>query len=233
MKVKKDFLTYIVFICLLILIASGSNTVASQSHFSEIDDIISQQKDRHFNGVILIAKDEEILFEKAYGFANREEQTLLDTQNQFLIASLSKQITATLILLQVDAGRIKLTAPIKTYLPDLPTEWNEVTAHHLLNHTSGIKEMGQPLDFEPGTKFSYSNEGYDLLGDILEKVVGETFAVLLSNLFRACGMDDTVSPSTGGRGALYRLYKNLAAGYTECDNQTQPAIFERDVKSNP
>lgn len=217
----------------LVLMASGSRISASQADFFEIDFIVTQHKERPFNGVILIAKNEDILFEKAYGYANHEEKKPLSVFNQFLIASISKQMTAVLILQQVDAGYIKLTDSIQTYLPEVNDAWTEITIHHLLNHTSGIKEPGQPLDFKPGATFSYSNIGYDFLGDILEKVTGRPFADLSSDLFKACKMGSTFPPPTESMIALQELYKDVVVGYTRHENKLQQALVERNVKSNP
>ena len=123
-----------------------------------------------------------------------------------------------LILLLVEEGKLSLDAPISTYLPDYPTESGaKVTIHHLLNHTSGIPSYtdrpgfmqkdtlhrlpvnefvvtycSDPLQFEPGSEFRYSNSGYFLLGAIAEAVTGQTYAdAMRTRIFEPLGMLDT------------------------------------------
>src|SRR5215510_9209272 len=123
---------------------------------------------------------------------------------KFRLGSISKQFTATLVMQLVEQGKIDLAAPVTRYLPDYPKRTGDrVNIHQLLNHTSGIVgyteiptwdaamrnpytptqflEFFSSLDllFEPGSKFSYSNSGYFLLGAILEKVTGQSYEKLL------------------------------------------------------
>ncbi len=116
------------------------------------------------------------------------------SSRKFRLGSLTKQFTATLILLLQQDGKLHIENPIATYLPDAPKSWEKITLANLLNHTSGIpnftsdKEFGtwrmsshtpaeeigffrdKPLEFEPGSKFSYSNSNYEVLGVVIEKL---------------------------------------------------------------
>ena len=137
---------------------------------------------------------------------------------RFRLGSITKQFTAMLTLQLVEQGKIKLDGKIADYLPDYRKDIGEkVTVHHLLTHTSGIPSYtGQPgffenvsrnpykvadfvkkytsgdLEFEPGSKFSYNNSGYFLLGAIIERVTGKSYEqVLKENIFDPLGMKNT------------------------------------------
>jgi CubicO group peptidase (beta-lactamase class C family) len=220
-------------ICFLVGLIYTSPILAYQIDFRELEEIITSQKDHPFNGVILLAQEEEILFEHAYGFTNYETQELLTPQNYFFIGSLSKQMTAVLIQQEVERGHIDLTVPIATYLPEVNKDWAEITVHHLLTHSSGIKEGGKPLISKPGETFFYSNIGYDLLGSILERATEKAFSELSAALFQNCSMKHTVAPLTESKMALHTLYKDLAVGYTKDENSFYRTMDKRDVHNNP
>lgn len=169
-----------------------------------------------FSGVVLAARDGVTLFSKGYGDADRERQTLNTAQTRFRIGSLTKQFTAEAVLMLQDRGLLDVQDPICDYLDACPEAWQAVTIHHLLTHTSGIPDFthfadyertkGQPstpeqtidrfreaeLDFEPGSKWSYSNSGYVLLGRIIEKTSGQRYEDFLqANVFDPLGMADS------------------------------------------
>jgi CubicO group peptidase (beta-lactamase class C family) len=159
----------------------------------------------------------------------------------FVIASLSKQITATLILQAVDAGKLDLAGSVNSYLFDgmtldknkrhndieassdqstyspIPSRYDErITLHHLLSHTSGVDELGKPNRFEPGSQFEYSNFGYSLLGQLLEKVNQASFAeqiVQFSQLNKLSGLYAQV----GSIDAIGQNLTSLAVGLDESD----------------
>ena len=135
---------------------------------------------------------------------------------KFRLGSLTKQFTATLILLLQQDGKLHIEDPVGKYLPDAPKTWDKITLANLLGHTSGIpnftsdKDFGtwgmskhttaeeiaffrdKPLDFEPGSKFAYSNSNYEVLGAVIEKVSGEKYGDLLrKRIFDPLGMHDT------------------------------------------
>lgn len=147
---------------------------------------------------VAVQKGGEVLLAKGYGMADLESSVPASANTVYRLGSLTKQFTALGVMQLVEAGRIRLDDEITTYLPDFPTQGHRVTVHHLLTHTSGIRnytalgprfwqvasrqdltdaEMvglfkGEPFDFAPGEKWNYSNSGYYLLGMIIEKASG-------------------------------------------------------------
>ncbi|WMX17007.1 serine hydrolase domain-containing protein [Aureispira sp. CCB-E] len=171
---------------------------------SKIDSVISQQK---FNGVILAAVDTTVLYSKAIGFSDLENKVKMDLDDQFIIGSISKQITAVLILREYENGNIGLDDTISQYLTAINQAWiKEVTIHQLLTHTHGIVALDQPLEFKQGSQFRYSQIGYELLAQVLENVTGKSFEKLLTEFFEACGLKNTFHPNN-------TKYKHLVKGY--------------------
>lgn len=159
-------------------------------------------------GVVLVMKDGKVLFRKAYGLASVELGVPMQPDMRFRIGSITKQITAAAVLKLVEEGKLELKAPVQRYLEELPKPWEGITVEQLLNHTAGIPNhteaatywshiredlppaklldtyvSHQPLDFEPGTKYHYSNSGYILLGMLIEKASGQSYAEFLAKRF--------------------------------------------------
>jgi CubicO group peptidase (beta-lactamase class C family) len=187
-----------------------------------------------FHGAVLIAKKNEIIFQKAFGYANREWSVKNTTDTRFPIASLTKQFTAAAILQLAEQGKLSVDDRLSKFFPGYP-QGDSVTIHMLLNHTSGIKEYSQvpelfqlqhtdklskdtiiklfqklPFNFSPGTFWGYSNTGYILLGYIIEQVTGETYGDYIQNeIFQKTGMSNS---------GLYRqdaVTSKRAFGYTQ------------------
>lgn len=194
----------------------------------------------HLNGSILVAERGTILVDTAYGFANMELGVRNTPETRFRVASVSKQFTAMAVLMLAADGKLRVSDPISMYLDSLPSEWSGITIHHLLRHTSGISDyegwfggystqaysdyMSQehaaeriardarrrPLDFEPGSKFSYSNSAYILLGFIIERAAGmpyeqflhERIMVPVGMMSSAQDRSDLITP---GRAQGYQL----------------------------
>jgi CubicO group peptidase (beta-lactamase class C family) len=156
------------------------------------------------------------VYMRGYGLANLELNVPATPATVYEIGSITKQFTATAVMMLVEEGKIGLDDPISKYLDGLPDSWSGVTVRHLLTHTSGIKsytnlpsflpnlrkdykpeEIPQlsyeiPLEFEPGDRFAYNNTGYFLLGMILEKVSGKPYGELLRDrIFSPLGMAST------------------------------------------
>jgi CubicO group peptidase (beta-lactamase class C family) len=169
-----------------------------------------------FMGTVLVAEGDRILLDQGYGMADLEWNIPNSPEAKFRLGSLTKQFTATLVLLLQQDGKLHIEDPVGKYLPDAPKSWAKITLANLLGHTSGIpnftseKEFGawgmskhtvaeeiaffrdKPLEFEPGSKFSYSNSNYEVLGAVIEKVSGETYGDLLrKRIFQPLGMQDT------------------------------------------
>jgi CubicO group peptidase (beta-lactamase class C family) len=119
----------------------------------------------------------------------------------------TRQITAVLILKEVEQGKINLQAPIKKYLPELTQTWaDSVTVHQLLNHTHGIIDLKKPLLFKPGTEFKYGNLGYSLLGKIIESVTKKSYSEIANTFFKELKMTHTFCYSPD-------KIQNLVSGY--------------------
>jgi len=176
---------------------------------SEIDSILINSS---FNGVVLLTKDTARIYSKAVGYSDIENKIPIKLDDQFVIGSISKQITAVLILREYENGKIKLDDKIDQYLSDIDQTWvKEVTIHQLLTHTHGIVAINKPLEFKQGSRFHYSQLGYELLANILEKVTSKTFNELSTELFNKYGLTHTFHPDN-------KEFKNLVKGYRETEN---------------
>ena len=156
--------------------------------------------------VVLVARTGKILFEKGYGLADVEHSRPITPATCFHIASINKPFTAAAILKLQEEGRLRIDDPLSKYIPDYP-RGDLITLRHLLTHTSGIPDRlggpGQlpgffappnrdyvvaafkylPLDFEPGSRYAYSNPNYFLLGRIVELVSGKSYLDFLRERF--------------------------------------------------
>ena len=191
---------------------------------------------------VLVARDGEVIFEDAVGYADLDRNIPISTSAKFRIGSITKQFTASAILRLAEQGAIAIEDPLSKFFPDFP-RGDEVTIHHLLTHTSGIHSytnrpqflshvsMGiEPLalvdsiktyghDFDPGTSQSYSNSGYFLLGLIVEQVASVPFeAFLRETFFEPLGMNDTGIHRPG------LALENEAIGYSYMGGSFQRAI---------
>lgn len=173
----------------------------SQEQKKEIDSIIKAYAAvNKFNGTALIHYQNKTIFERSYGWQNAEKKIPNQDKSIYQIASLTKSFTALTIVKLNEEGKLSFKDPISKFIPDYP-RGKEITIEHLLTHSSGIYEAlrnkeyfrllhtgetitkskelsffkNEPLDFEPGTQFSYTNSGYILLGVIIEKVTGLSY----------------------------------------------------------
>lgn len=185
---------------LAVLILVSTNLVA-QNYEAKIDSLIQAYvKLNKFNGVALITKNGKKIFENTYGYSNKYKNILHTKDNIFLIGSLTKSFTASIIMKLVDEKKLSLDDTVTKFLPEYKIA-NHVTVKHLLSHTAGIYEIfrnpnyfkqaydskkfstaeklsffnTQPLDFVPGSQFSYSNSGYILLGVIIEIITKDSY----------------------------------------------------------
>lgn len=171
-----------------------------------------------FEGAVLVAENGKIVYQNAFGWANREWDIPNRVDTKFNLASISKQFTAALVLLLAEEGKIDLDSSLSHYYPGYrPDIGSKVTVHQLLTHTSGIpnytsipsvwtdslvirytpdqlveKFGSMDLEFEPGTRYQYNNTGYFLLSVIIEKVSGQPFEqVLQEKILRPLDMHHT------------------------------------------
>jgi CubicO group peptidase (beta-lactamase class C family) len=165
---------------------------------------------------VLVMVDGKPMLRKGYGMADLEKSVKVTPDMIFRIGSITKQFTAVVVLQLVNQGKISLDDPITKHLPDFDTRGKSITVEHLLSHTSGLPNYtatpdyaegmardlkpaeivaivaGKPLEFDPGTRFRYSNTNYALLGMLIEKVTGRTYADNLESLIaKPLGLSDT------------------------------------------
>lgn len=205
-------------IILALLLASScfAQDKISNESVARMEQIVQSYVPGKFMGTVLVAQDGKIVLDKGYGFANLEWDVPNTPTTKFRLGSLTKQFTAASILLLEERGKLKVDDPVKKYMPNAPVAWDKITIFHLLTHTSGIQNFtgfpdydstqaipttpeklverfqDKPLEFEPGTKWNYSNSGYVLLGYLLEKISGQSYAEFLQqNIFMPLGMKDS------------------------------------------
>jgi D-alanyl-D-alanine carboxypeptidase len=167
-----------------------------------------------FQGAVLVAHRGKVLYSGAWGLADREAGTPNTLETRFRMGSMNKMFTATAIMQLVQSGKVRLDAPLGTYLTDYPNRdvATKVTVHHLLTHTGGTGDIFGPqfaehrlalktledyvklygargLEFEPGSRWQYSNYGFLLLGVIVERVSGQSYYdYVRDHVFKPAGM---------------------------------------------
>jgi len=231
-------------ITILVTLFSLVLSVAAQNLEKEIDEIVSSAYIDSEPGVaILVAKNGQSIYRKAFGKANLELDVAMKPENIFELASITKQFTAVAILMLEEKGKLKVEDSLTKFIPDYPTKGKKITIHHLLNHTSGIKSytsMGlselarkdmtptelidyfknEPMDFDPGEKYQYNNSGYILLGHIIEVVTKDTYENFIENqIFKPLGM------ISSRYGSMIELIKNRATGYQKDDKGFRNADY--------
>lgn len=191
----KQIFNYSILLFSLFLIACNHDNYNDKKldDFTEsIDSLIQLNNPRIFNGVILITQNGKTKYSKAFGYANFKDKIPIRIDDHFRIQSNSKQVTAVLILKEVEKGNIELEQTIDKYLPDFKQSWaDSVSIHQLLNMSSGIVNADKPLIFKPGTQYKYSNAAYGILGRILEKTTGENYVDLANKLFKTLELANT------------------------------------------
>jgi D-alanyl-D-alanine carboxypeptidase len=169
---------------------------------------------------------------QGYGLANVEHDVPARPETVYLLASITKSFTAAAIMLLVEDRKLTLADSLTKHLPDAPEAWKGITLQHLLTHTAGLRDRFEgpsaeewlldystermyraaretPTDFPPGTRWQYSDQGYFLLGLIIEKVTGKSYRQFLTErLCRPLGMTATTTIRQE------EIVKNIASGYT-------------------
>ena len=223
---------------LVLLFVSLSAPASAQVLTAEFDKLLQETfKPDGPGATVLIAKKGQIVYHKAFGMANLELGIALKPEHVFRIGSVTKQFTGAAIMQLVEQGKLSLQDDLTKFIPDYPTQGKKITVEHLLTHTSGIKSYtgmiewtdevrrkdftvsalidyfkNQPMDFEPGAKYEYNNSGYILLGFIIEKVSGKTYAEYVNeHFFKPLGMSNSYY------GDLAPVIKNRVAGYSQAD----------------
>ncbi|MGE5351057.1 MAG: serine hydrolase [Acidobacteriota bacterium] len=202
----------------LFLFLLGVSSYA-QDAASKIESLIAKYNEYgYFDGSILVADKDNVVFKKGYGMANIEWSIPNSPDTKFRVGSVTKQFTSMLIMQLVEKGKIKLEGKITDYLPYYRKDTgSKITIHMLLTHTSGIpsytslpgfaekisrmnykpddfikEQCSGDLEFEPGSQIKYNNSGYFILGAIIEHITGKSYeAALKENILEPLGMKNT------------------------------------------
>jgi CubicO group peptidase (beta-lactamase class C family) len=212
---------------------ASSLSAQGQSPEAQIDRYLKTRVPS-FSGVVLVARDDTVLFERGYGLADADLGVPIRTDMRFGIASVTKPITAAAAMRLVERRKLSLTDSICRYIKDCPELWSPVTLEHLLSHTSGIPDLfgdvqevpveatraaidatiarytAKPkMNATPGESYAYSNFGYFLVAYAMEVVVGSPWqSILQQEIFGPAGMRDTEYDD------VWRILPGRVRGYT-------------------
>jgi CubicO group peptidase (beta-lactamase class C family) len=250
MKNQKPFLLIAAFLyCSLVSTAQQNDALVQ-----DLDSLIASAYQLISpGGVVLVAKNDSVIYEKAFGIANMELNVPMKPGMVFRIGSITKQFTAIGILQLVEQGKISLQDSIQKYIPNYPSKGYTVTIENLLTHTSGIPDYSNadtthnpyierhdftpqqiikyfdymPLEFKPGTKYNYSNSGYLLLAYIIQQVTGEPYhQYMKENVIDRAGLQHTLFDDE------HTIIPNRVEGYTRdkgffenCEYQSASIAF--------
>jgi CubicO group peptidase (beta-lactamase class C family) len=202
---------------------------------AQIDKLLSDvYKPGAPGAAVLVKKQGRVILRKGYGLANLELNVPVEPDMVFRLGSITKQFTAVAALMLAEEGKLSLQDEVTRFLPDYPTQGKKITVENLLTHTSGIKSYtdlpewlplqrkdmtvseiidlakDKPMEFSPGERWKYCNSGYILLGAIIEKAAGKTYADFLQErIFTPLGMKSSCYDSTS------RIIARRASGYTK------------------
>lgn len=194
---------------------------------------------------VAVVRDGEVVFRNGYGLASLEHRVPITPATVFDAASLAKQFTGLAVAMLVVQGKVKLSDDIRTYIPEMPERATPITVAHLLHHTSGIRDWvgtlsaagwrlddaitsrhiltmashQRSLNFAPGAEHLYSNTGYNLLAELVQRVTGRPFRVWTDEqLFRPLKMSNTRF-----RDDYTEVIANRASGYARGADGTHRA----------
>ncbi|HEV7700128.1 MAG TPA: serine hydrolase domain-containing protein [Pyrinomonadaceae bacterium] len=233
--------TDLFFIVILILSSLSAFGQSNEIGWAIDEYLLVRTQLGRFSGAVLVAKDGKIILRKGYGFADAEKRVPYTAETRHEIASVTKMFTSMAALKLRDRGKLRLDDSICKYLDDCPEIWKPITVEHLMRHISGIPDYEEkldlgsdkyitfmvdpgatarifedskklPLDFKPGSTFSYSNTGYIVLSYLIQKVSGQPFTEFVRKaVFQPAGMKYS--------GMFIRLQapKDVANGYTHGD----------------
>lgn len=199
-----------------------------------------------------VMKDGRIIYERGYGMADLDHDLKITPSSVFHVASMSKQFTAASILMLAQEGKISLDDPVRKYVPELPDFGTPITLRHLLHHTSGLRDQWElltiagwrysldlitdadilavmsrqkDLNFQPGSKFLYSNTGFTLLAQVVKNVSGQSFrAFTTDRIFKPLGMS-----RTHFRDNHAEIVHDMAYGYAQRDGDFEASIPNFDT----
>jgi len=205
---------------LYLLILSSTTVVAQQTKFQKIDSLLTfLNSNNKFMGSVAIRQDGNVVFARAYGFADMAGNKKLDEKTMLKIGSITKTFTAVMIMQLIDEKKLTLDTKLSKFYPKIPNA-DKITMHELLHHRSGIPDFlnddpnagqyiytenkredlikrieGYMPAFEPNSQFKYSNSNYNLLGYILEDITQKSYAQNLdARIIKKLGLKNTIFP---------------------------------------
>ncbi len=240
----RSFFWALVFTAMIVPLAVAGAADENQARFDEL--MTSYQELGLFNGAVLVATNGEVVFSRGYGLANMEWGIPNGTDTKFRLGSITKQFTAMIVMQLVEENKLSLNAMVADVLPYFRSDiGSKITVHHLLTHTSGLPNYtahpdffanasrdtfeveefitsfcSDDLEFEPGSKFRYSNSGYFVLGAIIEEVSGESYEQELeTRILERLEMSDT------GYDHAAEVMERRAAGYERAGKSYRNADY--------
>lgn len=203
--------------------------------------LVAQQQ---FSGSVLIARDGQVLLEQGYGMANWATQVPNQVHTRFFLGSVTKEFTATAILLLQQQGKLRVQNSICAYVVPCPPPWQPVTLHEILTHTSGIPELhteqisgssptawvasfdNAGLAFTPGSQFAYCSVCYQILAYVVQVVSGQPY----QNFVQSAILTPLHLTETGFNANFYYAQKNDAHGYATWQNEAMQLGWDVDPK---
>ncbi|QEC43261.1 serine hydrolase domain-containing protein [Pseudobacter ginsenosidimutans] len=217
-------------------IGGNASAQVSPNAGASLDTLFNQYLNDGPGAVLIVSRNGQQLFHKEFGYASLEHKVPITNETVFEAASVSKQFTAAAVLLLVQQGRISLDDDIRKFVPELPDYGNKIDVRMCLTHTSGLKDWrnvtylsalptGQRLfnqddaidmicrqsnlNYKPGTRYSYTNAGFDLLGIVVERVTKKSFAAFVKDsLLTPAGMKHSAF-----RNRFEDIIPNMASAY--------------------
>jgi CubicO group peptidase (beta-lactamase class C family) len=239
-------------------LATGLSSLRAESQASPasgVDKVFARWSDATPGCAVGVSEGGKQTFAKAYGMANLEYDIRNTPETIFEAGSVSKQFTAAAVLLLAREGKLALDDPIRQYIPEVPDFGAPLTIRHMLNHTSGLRDWGsvagiagwprttraythghvldiisrqKSLNFPSGTRYSYSNSGYNLAAMLVERVSGMPFARFTDErIFKPLKMT-----RTSWRDDYRRVVKGRATAYSDSGGQYQTLMPFENVHGN-
>jgi CubicO group peptidase (beta-lactamase class C family) len=234
---------------------SGCLRFRAESRSARVDRLFTAWNGKDTPGCAVgVSRNGAILYEHGYGMANLELGVPITADTVFALASITKSFTAMSVMLAVQQGKLSLEDDVQKYIPEWTDRDHHITIHHLLSHTSGLRdafgllgwaEPGDSADnrnetivgmlarqrgvnFPPGTEYQYNNGGYALLASILERATGQSLRGFAdANIFKPLGMTHTHVHDD-----LPTLVPNRASGYSRNDSGWRVAKQDGGIVGN-
>jgi CubicO group peptidase (beta-lactamase class C family) len=242
----------VLFVCLMAQAAAAQDS-AQAALTGKVDKLFEKWAKPDSPGCALsIIQNGKIIYERGFGMADLDHDIPITPATIFHVASVSKQFTATSIVLLAQRGKLSLDDEVRKYVPELPDFGPRITIRHLLHHTSGLRDQWtllglagwrysldlitdddvlsvmarqRDLNFPPGDRYLYCNTGYTLLAQIVKRVSGQSFREFTTaNIFDPLGMK-----STHFRDDHAEIVKNMAYGYIPAKETFRLSITNFDT----